>query len=73
MARPSKRRDLRARGFDESCTAEEVVAAIAEVGKCQTSDIKSGGQNPLRQGCNGHPVAAMPTNCCGQGNRGWQN
>lgn len=45
VARPSRRLDLRMRSLDESVTTVEVVAAVAEVGKCRENEIRCSGSH----------------------------
>ncbi|XP_024890976.1 uncharacterized protein LOC112466868, partial [Temnothorax curvispinosus] len=42
VARPSKSVELRLRGLDDSITQEEIAAAIATVGGCDTGDVRVG-------------------------------
>lgn len=47
---PTKKRELRVIGFDESVTAEEIIETLCRIGGCYTVDIKTG---PIRTMANG--------------------
>jgi threonine aldolase len=42
VARPSKRAELRVRNLDDSVTAENITKAVAEIGDCSLSEVRTG-------------------------------